>query len=191
MLIAIDLDGVLADTLAAFISFHNEMYGTTFIKEHFHSDRYWEITGETKEVFTAKFDQFIETPYFQNIEPLQDAFDIVSSLARDHQLIVITARQTELAGKTNTWIKKHFSKKFQQVHVINHAAFAKKGKTMTKKEICQKLGVDILIEDSLENARECVSDKTKVLLLDTLWNQGKLPKGVVRVPSWKDIPKFL
>lgn len=187
MLIAIDLDGVLSDTLAAFIAFHNETYSTKLERKHFHSDRYWEIVGETKEVFAKKFDHFTETSYFQEIQPVKDAISAITYLAQHHQLIVITARQTELAKKTNEWIAKHFPNKFKDVYVINHAVFAKKGMTMRKGELCQKLGVDILVEDSLENANECVSERTKILLLDMLWNQGNLQEGIYRILSWKHV----
>lgn len=186
-LIAVDLDGVLSDTLSAFIQFHNEVYKTALARNHFYSDYYWEVLNEEKEITIAKFQHFTKTHHFQNIQPVKGAIKAITFLAKHHQLIVITARGQELAEETNTWIRRHFPNKFKDIHVINHALFAKTGKTVSKGELCQKLNVDIVIEDNLHHAHDCVSDTTRVFLINQLWNKGALSKGISRVNSWKDL----
>lgn len=187
-LIAVDLDGVLSDTLSSFIQFHNEVYKTNLTKKHFHSEYYWEILNESKEETIRKFDQFTKTLHFDDIQPISGAKGVTTKLSTDHDVIVITARQIELTEQTKKWIKRHFPKTFKNVHVINHALLAKKGKTISKGELCRELGVDIIIEDSLHHAQDCKSDKTSVIILDQLWNKGDLSEGIYRVNSWQEIP---
>lgn len=187
MLIAIDLDEVLVDTLSGVIAFHNATYGTSLEKKHFFSYRWWEVWGGTREESIDKFLLFAKSDYFTNLQPLEDALASIEALAKDHTLIVITSRQNELEVSTKQWITKHFPQKFKEVYIINHADWSKGGKTTTKLELCQRLGVEVLIEDNLEYANECASSTAKVFLLDYPWNQGKTKKGVLRVTSWQEI----
>ncbi len=187
MIIGVDLDEVLSDTLSPLIQFHNEKYGTSLEKKHFHSYKWWKVWGGTRDESVGKFFQFYKSTHFKNVKPLQDAISVINQLSRNHQLVVITSRQREFIKDTKRWIQKHFPSRFKDIFIINHADWAISGTSLTKAEICQREGVDVLIEDSLEYARECISDRTKVLLFDYPWNKGKLPKGVYRVHSWQDI----
>lgn len=187
MLIAVDLDGVLSNTLGGFIKFHNEAYGTTLVREDFYSEYYWEVLKEPKEVTTAKFDIFFKTHHFQNIQPILGAQETTVYLAKKHELVVLTARRLEFTDATKQWIEIHFPQTFKDVHVINHATLATSGKTMTKGEKCEELGIDLVIEDNIMHAMDCLRDTRNVLLLDQLWNQEELPNGIQRVASWDDI----
>jgi uncharacterized HAD superfamily protein len=187
MLIAVDLDEVLAETLSAFVAFHNQTYNTHFAPENFHSYKWWEVLGEKREHVVDKFLAFAQTHQFQEMPPLPEAVDAITFLAKKHELIVLTSRQSELEEKTKLWIEKHFPKKFKEIYITNHPDWAKGGKTMTKVAVCQRLHIEVLIEDSLDYAQECVSDRTTVFLLNHPWNQGKEQKGIVRVHSWKEL----
>jgi len=187
MTIGVDLDDVLADTMGPLIRFHNDTYGTKLQREHFLSPRWWEVWGGTRDQSVNKFFEFTETLHFKDLQPLEEAIEAIDELSKKHELIVITSRQTEFITETKRWIKAHFPGKFRDIFVTNHAHWAKTGTSMTKLEVCQKENVDVLIEDNLEYAVECAIENTKVLLLDAPWNQGKLPKNVHRVFSWKEV----
>ncbi len=189
MLIAMDLDEVLAETLTGVISFHNQKYGTGLSKDDFKSYNWWETWGGTRDQVVDKFFEFAQSIYFQEVKPLKDAVDAVSILGMKHELIVLSSRQTELEKQTLEWVEKHFPNKFRDVLVTNHHDWAKSGNTMTKVEVCQKLEVDVLIEDSLSYANECASENTIVFLLDYSWNMGKMKKNIIRVKSWGEILK--
>jgi len=47
--------------------------------------------------------------------------------------------------------------------------------------------MEVFIEDYLVNAREIASIGVPVFLLNTSYNQGRLPAGVVRCHEWLDI----
>lgn len=190
MLVAIDLDDVLADTINAFIQFHNKKYGTTFVRNDFFS-YYWEdIWGGTREDAIRKFFEFTKTPYFETLPPVPGSQDGVAFLKRKHDLIVVTSRQHELTTHTKKWIKKHFNNIFRDIYITNHPHFARSGKTKTKREVCDELGVQILIEDSIGYATECVTDDRKIFLLNTPWNQDDTSHpNIYRVNSWKELIK--
>lgn len=187
MVIGIDFDDVLADTVGQLIEFHNDVYGTTLTRDQFHSPRWWEVWGGTRDQSVKKFFEFKDTSHFKNVQPVEYAIDAIDELSKNHTLVVITSRQIEFVEETNDWIKKHFPNKFKDIFLANHAHWALSGESTTKLEICKKEQVNILIEDNLEYAEECAEEGIQVLLLDTPWNQGKLPDNVYRVHSWKEI----
>jgi len=154
--------------------------------EQFHSYYFWEIWGGTKEEAIQKVYDFHKTDYFKNIQPLEDAKIACTELKKNHELFVITSRQNDVIDATREWVDKYFPSIFSGIHFTNH--FAQNGTSVTKKEICDNLAIDILIEDNLKFATECVTPKRHVLLFDYPWNQNSdLPKGIIRVYSWKEI----
>ena len=99
------------------------------------------------------------------------------------------------------WLKERFAKPCSRKRVVgsnptpsaserlcfgNH--YSLDGISITKKRICNNLGIDILIEDSIEYALECMNDKRSVFLLDCLWNQrSDLPQSIKRYMNWDEI----
>lgn len=187
MIIGIDFDDVLADTIGQLILFHNETYGTELTRKQFHSPRWWEVWGGTRDQSVNKFFEFKKSPYFKDVKPLEYAIDAIDELSNNHTLVVITSRQVEFVKETNEWINEHFPNKFKDIFLTNHAHWALSGTSTTKLAICKQENVDILIEDNLDYAEECAEENIQVLLLDTPWNQGTLPDNVYRVHSWKEI----
>ena len=60
-----------------------------------------------------------------------------------------------------------------------------------KSDVCKELGVEVMIEDSLSQAKEIAPCVRKIFLLDCPWNQGDLPMNVARVYSWDEIVEGL
>lgn len=71
MIIAIDVDEVLATLLNPVIDYHNDMYNTSLTREKFQSYNWWETWGGTKEEAIAKFYDFWETDYPNRIRPIE------------------------------------------------------------------------------------------------------------------------
>ncbi|MBN2880651.1 hypothetical protein JXM83_01240 [Candidatus Woesearchaeota archaeon] len=186
MKIGIDLDEVLADFLSTLIEYHNINYGTSLIREQFKSYRFWETWGGTREDAIQKVYDFYQTPYFKNIKPVLDSQKAVDILKLNNDLVVVTSRQNDIAEATREWIAQHFPNTFSEVYFANH--YSQNGSSTTKKQICDSLGVDVLIEDSLEYSLECLNINRKIMLLNCPWNiSSELPKEIYRVNSWKNI----
>jgi uncharacterized HAD superfamily protein len=190
MKIGIDIDEVLADQLSSLIRFHNDSFGTTLARDHFRSSKFWETWGGTREEAIRKVYDFYQTPYFRDIQPVDGSKEAVGRLSRDHELHLVTGRQNDIATLTQDWIRRHFPNRFSGIHFANH--YSNNGFPQSKAEICDALGIEFLIEDTLDYALECARPNRKILLLDYPWNQtNDLPEGIHRVHSWKGVLDFL
>lgn len=187
MIIAIDLDEILADTTPALIRYHNDTYATSYAIEDFVSYEWWNVWGGTREESVRKFMDFVKSPYFQEVGPIVGSEKAIQQLKKEHILHIVTSRQLQLQQETKKWVEKYFPKMFHGLHVTNHAQWALSGRTRSKIEVCQELGTELLIEDSLVYAKECEEDEIPVLLLDYPWNRGEIPKNTKRVYSWEEI----
>ena len=187
MLIGVDLDEVLADLLSAFIRYHNEKYGTSLQREDFRSYDLWKAWGGTLEDAVQKVKDFYKTDYFRNINPVQGSIEVIDTLSKTNELIVITSRPHYIRRETKNWIEHYFPEKFSKVYFVTNP-YQPGIYKRSKSDICAELGVNILIEDCLDYARECASRGTSVFLLDSPWNRSEeLPSGVMRVKSWNEI----
>lgn len=187
MIIAFDLDDVLADTTNSVMQFHNERYGTSLTRSDFTTTNWSEVFGSTKEETYYKFEEYVNSPYYDTLSPTEGSLGFVTKLAHHHTLVVITSRQRELETHTKRWIHQFFPALFRDVYVTNHPQWARTGIAKTKKQVCDEIKVDLLIEDNLDYAIECVTPIRSIYLLNTPWNQGITPPGVIRIQGWDDI----
>ncbi len=187
MNIGIDLDEVLSDFLSALITFHNNTYGTSLKREEFVSYKFWKIWGGTKKEAIKKVHDFYRTNYFKKIKPILKSQEVVNELKKKgNKLFVITSRQNEVSQETLDWVNKHFPNVFTNIYFTN--SYSLSGKILTKEKISDQLSIDVLIEDSLEYALQCLGLNRKILLFDCSWNSmRKLPEGVFRVYKWEEI----
>jgi len=187
--IGIDFDDVLADTLTALIKFHNSYYGTQLAREDFWSYFYWDIWGGTRNEAIRKFDEFLQSHYFQEI-PLVDyaSYGVreVNALGPE-KLVIITARSEEVRPQTEQWIAQHLPPVFDSVHFLG--LYSKNGSSKkTKGDICKELGLDVFIDDSIEFASTCDAMGIPTLILDAPWNRGKpLPSRSQRIMGWHEV----
>ncbi len=182
MNIGIDLDDVFADFMTALIEYHNATHNTSLTKQQFKTYRFWETWGGTREEAIQEVYNFHKTPYYENIKPIEGTQEAIKILKENNKLFIITSRQDCVIEQTKKWIEKHFPNTFAEIYFTNH--YSQNGNpTRTKKEICDEIGIDILIEDSLDYAKECINPNRQIFLINAPWNQTeeKLPKEIIRV----------
>lgn len=186
MRIGVDLDEVLVEFMGGFIKFHNLRYGTSLRKEHFKTYKLWDTMGETKEDVIRKINEFYKTNHFRYLLPTKGAIQGIKYLKEGNDLVIITSRPDIISKETNFQVDMYFPNCFSAIELTNHYA----ENSRTKLSVCDKHNIDVLIEDNLDYALECVKGNRKVFLLDCPWNQyPNLPKGICRVNSWEDIIK--
>ena len=186
MKIGVDFDQILCDFMTPLIEFHNDRYGTKLKLQDFFSYDFWKVWGGTRDEAIDKVYDFHGTKYFKEIKPIKDSQCSLKKLKENNELFVITSKQDVFQEETRNWIECEFPGIFSEIYFTNH--YSKTGKEKSKKVICDSLGIDLMIEDSLVYSEECVSSKRKVFLLDNPWNKSEyLPAGIVRVSSWKEI----
>jgi uncharacterized HAD superfamily protein len=186
MRIGIDLDDVLVQFLPSLIKFHNKTYGTNLKLDQFGSYQFWEIWGGTKEEAIQKVYNFHKTHYFANIPPVSGSQDAINFLSEKHELYIITSRQNDIAIPTRESVQKHFPNSFSEIHFTNH--YSQNGNAKTKKEVCDSLSIDVMIEDSADYAMNCLNNDRKIFLINQSWNTKRsIPQKIYRVNSWQEI----
>ncbi|MCK9272081.1 HAD hydrolase-like protein [Candidatus Gracilibacteria bacterium] len=189
--IGIDIDEVLSHFLEAYLEFYNLRNSTTFKRDDFFSYNFWEVTGGTRESAIDSVHDFFETHHFTSMSPFEGSQEAIKKLKEVYNLVIITSRQTAIEEETKKWLENHFPGFFKEIHFGNH--FGKDGAKTSKSDICKKLGVKLLIEDSLGYALECSRENISTILLDSPWNQTKeiLPSNIIRVKTWENILEIL
>ena len=188
MRIGIDLDEVVGDSITAIIRFHNEKYGTRLTKDDFYSYDFWKVWGGTRDEAIKKVMEFFASDAAWSIDPMAGSMKALMELKeKGHELFIITHRNNDIVGKTEEWLEKHFPRVFAGAHFGNAYSFSGEGRK--KSDICKELGVEVLVDDHMENVRDCASAGIRVLLFDQPWNRQEttLPPGVERVLSWEEV----
>ncbi|EKD23644.1 MAG: hypothetical protein ACD_81C00206G0002 [uncultured bacterium] len=185
MRIGIDIDDVLADTVNAVCTFHNETYGTSLKRDDFLSRQLWKVLGESKEDASQKMQLFSKTGHALSRSVIDGAFFALSAFKKSgHELFGVTARPHYMVDQTEVWVATYFPNIFSEILFCDTG---KEGVIKEKKsDICKRLGIGMMIEDDIDHALDCAENGIEVILLDCPWNQGELPENVHRVSSWTE-----
>lgn len=190
MKIGVDCDGVLTN-LSAYIFIRGEHYfghkaidtGAYNVSDIFQCSK--------KEEFRFLLRYFF--PYCKNWLPRAGAVETLRKLHSDgHKLYEITARmfvtEKNLLGWYSRrvflgWIKQH-GFRFEDIYYC-----AEKHAPEDKLAGCRKYSVDLMIDDKPDVVLYLANQGIKVLLFDTLYNQGIDHQNIIRVRDWDDIEK--
>ncbi len=194
MRIGIDFDDTIADAIAMIVKLHNRHYGTNYKREEVTEHHVENIWGGTTEEWHAKLDEFFSAKNVEHLDPMAGAIPAMDALKRaGHELYIITARSDSDIEVTELWLKLHFPETFKGVH-YGQARAEDPARRRLKSAMCRELGIELLIDDHLNNARDCAEVGIRVLLIDQPWNQIRegsaelaLPAGVERVRGWEEV----
>ncbi|HSW78446.1 MAG TPA: hypothetical protein VLF88_00290 [Candidatus Babeliales bacterium] len=189
-IIAVDIDEVLTPHFQDLIDWYNKQYGTrlTLANNHPKTPEGWGT--ESIEEAVKRVQEFFDTEQFRQSEPFNEAKNAAKQLSQKYDLVIITARDTIVEKITRDWISKHFPELFSDVHFA--AMYSLDNRAKPKSEIAKMIGVDYLIDDSLEHITSSAAEGIKGLLFGEYpWNQvGELPEGVTRVKDWPEILEY-
>ncbi|MEA3356881.1 MAG: hypothetical protein U9Q67_00375 [Patescibacteria group bacterium] len=190
MKIAVDLDDVLADSMTVLIKFHNNTYNTALKKSEFLSTRFWETWGGTRDEAIQKVYDFYKTSYFKDTQPIRNSISVIKKLKENNDLFIITSRQYCIEKETINWVEKYFPGIFTKIFFTNH--YSQSGDNRKKSDVCDRLNVDVLIEDSLDYAMECLKADRKIILFKCPWNiDGQIQKGIYPVNGWNEVMEII
>jgi uncharacterized HAD superfamily protein len=187
--IAIDIDDVIVESSPYLVEHYNKVYGTNLRLEDMYSDdlKRWMVTDRAAAI--ARVEEYLATDEFQGIPPLQEATKSIQRLAKKHELHIITGRSLAIEVATTGMLHTYFPGIFRSVTFTS--MYGRKGRS--KKEICQELGADLLIEDHLGHALPVARCGIDVLLFgDYPWNQADvLPGNIRRAKNWAEVEEFV
>ena len=175
--IGFDIDGVVADTMKAFIRIAKEEFGINYIsKEQITS--YWieECLPIPLDIIKTIINRLLIDPFGIGLEPLPGAKEVLTKLATRSRLTFVTARSTK--KPIEAWLVSLLSDvAHEDIRVIatgHHSA---------KAEVLEKLKLKYFIDDHLETCQNLHSRGIRTIVFDQPWNKGHAP--FLRIRSWK------
>jgi uncharacterized protein len=114
-----------------------------------------------------------------NSDPYPDVVDVLASLYSNHTISFITARPEFYREITLKWLD-HYQINYHHISFVEN-----------KLGECQKLEVDILIDDAPHYAEEFVASAKPYILYDQPYNRHINHELVFRAASWLDIKRYI
>lgn len=186
MRIGIDLDGVLAEFIGPFLNFENQRYDTSVKREEVRNYDLTTVLRISHGQLAQELNDFYNTPAFYHLLPIVGAQSATEELAKHHQLYVITSRPSEIHRATKEWLEREYPARFHSVHFsLDYLPDAISGR---KDDLCRDLGINVMIDDSLEYLNRCGAYVQQTILFNQPWNrQGDISSSLLQVDSWEEI----
>ncbi len=184
--IGIDLDEVVADFINKFLEFYNGKYEKNILKEDIKSYNLWEndFFGFDKQGAIQIVDEFYDSELFDEMELIQDATRVIRELSDDFEIFIVTSRPLRFKEKTENFLKNN--QILYEIIYSNEIHNANGSKN--KADICKELGVNILIDDNKDYAKNCAENNIKVFLLSKPWNSNhEKHENIIKVENWQEI----
>jgi 5'(3')-deoxyribonucleotidase len=177
--IAVDLDGVLAETMEAWCKRVNELYGTRLTLEDLDTWTSWRKIGVTKDQFFQILDEVWDT--WEDIPPTEPGLaKKVAKAEKFGNLDIVTGRSKKTVESAKLWLSHHKVpfERFVRVQGWRDKVF---------------LNYDVYIDDAPE-LMPLISRNPAMrgILYERPWNRevGSIPR-VYKVDSWTQIPNVL
>lgn len=193
LVIAVDCDDVIVETMPLVIQHYNQTYGTnlTLADAYTKDPTVWGV--ERYEDVVGRVNAYMEE-HAESLKPMQYAIDALVELSQRHELHLITGRADLLQEATEKWIEQHLPGLFTGIQLTNYVVSDDQAHTLRSKlEICQQIKADILIDDHLHHAAQVAGGGITVLLFGAYpWNASDiiLPSNVIRVKDWHDVLEY-
>ncbi|MAH49386.1 hypothetical protein CMI37_26415 [Candidatus Pacearchaeota archaeon] len=181
MKIGVDIDGVVARFLEGFVNFYNDVYGGDLSEEDFEKFSVAHTLNVSSEESERLRKEFYDSDFFDSINLVGGAEESINGLSQNHELVFITARHPYHEEKTMKFFEKHFPDGNFRILFSGDYSGGK-----AKHQICEELGIKVLIEDG-EHSQNYAENGIKVILLDKPWNQDCEHENIVRVKNWDEI----
>ena len=180
--IGLDFDDVLFDFSAGLMAFHNATYGTSCTLKDITKFGFKELWQCDYTESLRRMREFVTSPYHEMTLPIKGAVGAVRFLQIKYDTPVITARDKILLPETRKVANMYFPRLLKEIHYLHENDINVLG---TKGEVCARLGVSLMVENSLGNAETLSKSGITTLLFDRPWNKVEiLPPYVTRVYGW-------
>jgi uncharacterized HAD superfamily protein len=139
--------------------------------------------GWSSEAVREFFDLYLATIY-REVRPKEQAREVIAQLHERHQVMLITSRNYQYPGVemvTRKWL--------QENGIIYDKLILNPSSNIhyfDKLSVCMQNGVDLMIEDHHDLARE-LSQFMPVILFDYPYNQHVQAENVFRVNNWSEV----
>jgi uncharacterized HAD superfamily protein len=192
MIIAIDIDEVLADSITTWRKYVSEEYDIQVTEKELGEIPYLSFIGDTTEQRSERIRVFNDSKYFWENRPLEGAVEAIELLARDHTLKIVTSRPIGIKNQTIEWLERYFPGKFSEIHFNNEnsAKTYALGDGVHKGDMLEGIGAEVFLDDYLEYVNGCPKN-IRAILFEKPWNQGNIDSNVTRVKGWEEALKII
>ncbi len=106
--IAIDMDEVVADTMARYLELYNADFGLNFTREHFHGQDVFDVIDATHIPKARAY--FQQASFFAEIPVMPGSQDAVRALGERYEIFITTAAMDVPCSFTAKyeWLQRHF-----------------------------------------------------------------------------------
>ncbi len=181
--IGIDIDDVLAESLPLFIHAFNRRFGQAVPLEEAEWEVFERFPWIEEELKREFFRGLNQANFLGKLRIYPDAREALKELASlGHSLFIVTGRWKIHRDVTLQWLRDAgILYLFKQIIHKDQEPVAN-----YKKEKAKELDLHAFIEDELHIACAIAEIPIPVLLFDRPWNQGPLPKNILRLRSWHE-----
>jgi Uncharacterized conserved protein len=174
MKLGFDIDGVIANFSQPLIQTIKKNYGLTLTEKDITRFSLSVVLGITRIEETHLITDILQ----QDLPIYPGAKETLEQLSREgHSIYLLTGRYTPLRELTQTWLKNK-GVPYNELHLLE----------MGRKYQVNIDGLEVIVEDSLEEALEWTSRVKTVLIYDHPYNQTLNVKNLTkRVYSWSEI----
>lgn len=154
LVIAVDCDDVLLPAVPTLIEEYNRRHNTrvqvadAFVRDNhqWQADRYT-VLDRLRDIQNSEI--------FVNIEPFEEAREVLQRIGRKHELHLVTARDIGVSDTTAQMINVHFAGCFS---ALEHVGDGSKGM------VCKRIEADLLIDDNYRHLIDAHSHGTDGLI---------------------------
>lgn len=173
MNLGFDIDGVISDFVRSFVETVKKHYNVILTEADIYCHDLNLVLGISKQ----ERNKLIRETLFENLELISGAKETLKRLnSEGHQIIILTARFSDLIDLTKKWLKRK-GIPYSQLIQLNEG----------EKHLAE-VNLDLVVDDNLEDAIGWSQKVNNVLVYDHPWNQTLNIKGLIkRVYSWNDI----
>lgn len=198
--IAVDIDDVLFVNAFRVVRSYNAKYGTNIyqpveVEEGVISKGTLELlcehTGLSVAEITNRVEELIADPDFHDIEPIEDASEVLRLLSERYRLVAVSARPRVMTRQSTAWVGAHFSGVFDNVHIIGDRWGG--GVLVDKSALLQQEQAAYLVDDLPKNVIAANRSGIQGILFgDYYWNELSTQdaKHVVRCKDWRAVQEY-
>lgn len=181
--IGFDFDGVIADTTAAFIRLACEKYDyCSFTAEDITSFAVEECLNMPSSTVNRIFLDILEDSLGSGLEPMADAVEVITTMAAQTRVTVITARH--LHQPVADWFDRFFAPRTRDA--INLIAM---GDHDDKLRYIQEHKLRYFVDDRAETCQLLAANEIQPLVYDQPWNRNR--HNLRTVANWQEIRAML
>jgi 5'(3')-deoxyribonucleotidase len=182
MVVGVDVDGVLGDQVSHVLNRLHALGKARNLQKSNITD--WNYPLDGSDIAREIEEALLDKRFVKEMPVVAGSIDAMEHLHEKFHVVVATSRPKETESETLEWLRRNF-----QFHEFVNARDIGK----------ENLGLDVLIDDNLDNIKAFAVSSNYALLFSQEWNQSEdnvikeliKSKRVIRCSDWNEVEKKL